>query len=300
MGIDFTKEQIDILQEAQEYILPIGRVQFEGFFKCDCCGYPTRQEETNHTICPLCDWVNGQDQQGESISWVDDEILTYTLAEAQSNFARYLVHRVPDDIPMFEFETKLEILKAKRDLIATFFKAVNSSGLTDELQFWAMIPGTLQKLINTKAVEEIFGAEADEMIFFGLPDLVSRKLASYPFESLNEAEKTILLVSEFEYQVSNGGFHQFLHYTDTITQTVAALKSIEALAHLAILERVLSQLFPTTTPPTETAERVKIIEKVTDGRLGWFEAIDDECYELNEELDLLLANYARKHKAEFL
>lgn len=60
-------------------------------YTCPCCGFPTLEERGGYNICYLCNWEDdGQDDPHADEVWGGPNG-SYSLSEARTNFARYLI-----------------------------------------------------------------------------------------------------------------------------------------------------------------------------------------------------------------
>jgi hypothetical protein len=103
-------------------------------YKCPCCGYPTLDERRGYEVCYLCDWEDdGQDDPYAEEVWGGPNHL-YSLAEARSNFKRYLTMYDPAK------ETRRRVLPgpAERNAKLALMKAFEAldkhePGMADEV-----------------------------------------------------------------------------------------------------------------------------------------------------------------------
>lgn len=294
-----TEEQSVLITVAQKYVLPVRTLKSHRMFTCNCCGYPTLESKRAHLICPLCDWVNGQEERKENERWPDNEVVNYSLKEAQSNFKEYLVHRTPGDSRMFCFETIDHILQAKQNFLVTCHELFVSSSETDQVVYEETLKRAIQRLKCTKAVEDAFDVYDNGQILFNLPELLSHEFDGSVSQDYVQSVQVVLAIGDFVYQVSNGGLHQFLCYTEKINLTLLALDLIGANRHRFIVNQVTEKVFPKIEPPETISERVHLINAATEGRLEWFEDYDSQLSDLDEDIEDLYARYANQHKSDY-
>ncbi len=87
------------------------------------------------------------------------------------------------------------------------------------------------------------------------------------FASLNEKQRTIVLVGALYYQIQNGGLHQFYANPtgDRSEETAAILKSIGA-KKLATAFEAMNALFPSGAPSKETDARGEALDEIDEDK----------------------------------
>ncbi len=120
------------------------------------------------------------------------------------------------------------------------------------------------------------------------------------------AQRKVFAVIWFDSEVNNGGIDQFLFNSTGIVweDALAGFKLIGADKCAEILERVIEKCGGSI--PFDREERQDMLEKITadpddeDECLDIFEENDREYYDVNDDIDELIMNYAKAHASEFV
>ena len=118
---------------------------------------------------------------------------------------------------------------------------------------------------------------------------------------LTEAERLFVFVENVEQEVNNGGFDQFFFNSsgDHAHDSLHALETIGAVKTAAILKKAMS-IFPEGRVPGTEEARAEALEPVGEERYTkWFDACDEEYYELDENREALLLKYVRDNASRF-
>jgi hypothetical protein len=141
---------------------------------------------------------------------------------------------------------------------------------------------SLEKLAlgdDNDLVYEVFARLMDKEVFVGT-------------RAMSVPERTVLLVKNLQYEISNGGFHQFFFNStgNCAMQTLDALRRVAMPEWLAIYEKALA-VFP--SPPSEDrVVRNEQMAAIPDEGHAWEDHID-AFYCTDEDETARLAAYIR-------
>jgi hypothetical protein len=126
-------------------------------------------------------------------------------------------------------------------------------------------------------------------------DAIEKRVAELGYAGLGMPEKTIYTIWWLEAEVNNGGFDQYFFNSagDHARDAPAALSRIGA-PRTADLVREVNALFPAPGPSTDRATRGRQLEGLKSR--DKLEAYDDRFYQYPENLERLLAAFARAHR----
>lgn len=130
-----------------------------------------------------------------------------------------------------------------------------------------------------------------------LTEAIERRVVERGYKALSSAEQTIHVIFRLEAEVNNGGFHQYYFNSagDHALAAPAALLRIGA-RRAAALVREANEAFPEPGPSPQRETRIQQLEQLpAEGR---FEQLDDRFYQYPEDLQRLLAAFARAHRAD--
>lgn len=140
--------------------------------------------------------------------------------------------------------------------------------------------------------------QADFDLLAGHVDALYARQARDGYASLNIAERTVYSVWELEGEVNNGGFDQyFFNSAHGLLDVVGALHRIGA-AQMAQATQDAFAVFPQPGPSNERFTRQTQLEALTDAQRDGFNALDERFYQYPDDLESLLAKYAREHATE--
>lgn len=143
--------------------------------------------------------------------------------------------------------------------------------------------------MSDEEIENFWKEENDEELVYRLYDYIQKK--SYNFlkvENLNEVEKNIMILTDLDGEVNNGGFEQFFfnsrgEYNDSLVKAATAVNASETAGLSAKALDIIS--------------RRLLKDQESD-------LLDKECdtpfYDKSENLTALIAEYARKNKDSLL
>lgn len=125
---------------------------------------------------------------------------------------------------------------------------------------------------------------------------ITKYIASGP-QALGALEVVGVGVWMLDAEVNNGGFDQYYFNSagDLATQTVEALKSIGAVKTAELLACANDE-FPEASPPTDRAERQRVLDEVRE--VARFAALEQEFYRDEENRMSLLASYLKLHAGD--
>jgi hypothetical protein len=123
------------------------------------------------------------------------------------------------------------------------------------------------------------------------------KYISFGPQALTPLEAVGVGVWMLDAEVNNGGFDQYYFNSagDLAIQTVAALKSIGAVK-TAVLLACANEEFPEATPPTDRAERQRVLDEIRE--VARFAALEREFYRDEENRISLLAGHLKLHAGD--
>jgi len=118
------------------------------------------------------------------------------------------------------------------------------------------------------------------------------------FRKQNEVQRVFSAIWRLESEVNNGGFDQYLRFTDSemIAHATIALRTIGANSCAAIVEQAIAQIAP--LPTTEDA-RHATLDALGDEALERLESLDSEFYAYPDDLTELFSSFVIRHPAEF-
>ena len=118
------------------------------------------------------------------------------------------------------------------------------------------------------------------------------------FARQESSQKVFSAIWELESQVNNGGFDQYLRFSDAdiIAHAPAALHSVGAVACEGIVRRALQTLDP--LPSTQEA-RSDALDALADEDVARLEALDQEFFAYPDDLTALLFEYVRQRPSVF-
>jgi hypothetical protein len=128
-------------------------------------------------------------------------------------------------------------------------------------------------------------------------DAIEKRVARYGYSKLSTAEKTIYTVWWLEAEVNNGGFDQYFFNSagDNARDVPEAFSRIGAPQTAALVRKAIA-LFPPPGPSPDRATRIQQLEGLPSR--GQFESFDERFYKSPENLERLLAAFARTHRDE--
>ena len=158
-------------------------------------------------------------------------------------------------------------------------------------------------------LDELFRSENAHELFQGVRKRIFETKCGHlePFESyskrLSEGERSVILVTGFIWEVTNGGLSQFLSNStgDHAEETAQVMRTIGATAAANALSEVRTVIFGGKPIPSIRSERCDILfawEEEDEDRSDAFYAKHDlGCC---EPIELAVALYIRSHKEMFI
>jgi hypothetical protein len=118
------------------------------------------------------------------------------------------------------------------------------------------------------------------------------------FANQSEPQRVFSSVWALESQVNNGGFEQYLRYTDSdvIAHAPVALEALGALACRTIVEQALGVLAP--LPPTRD-QREDALDLLDDTQLADLERLSTAFFEYPDDLTELLFEFVADRPETF-
>ena len=120
-------------------------------------------------------------------------------------------------------------------------------------------------------------------------------------EKLNNEQRVFFFNENFEFEVNSEGFSGF--FSNDIGrfahETVASLQIIGAVKTAAILQKAIDK-FPGGRIPKNKHERVAILDKLEGNNELYWQALDEEIHEYEDDLDDLNIEFIRKHRDKFV
>lgn len=124
------------------------------------------------------------------------------------------------------------------------------------------------------------------------------ELCSYGDEmgNLNDIQKQFYYNQNLEKEVNNGGFGQYFSNSsgNFAHQTIESLNAIGANSTADILKKAIDQ-FPNHMVPEDCNERNTIITQISKTAGAVWEALDNDFYVYEDDLNALNMGYIRKH-----
>jgi hypothetical protein len=132
-----------------------------------------------------------------------------------------------------------------------------------------------------------------------LVDRIESRVARDGYKALSVPERTVYSVWWLEAEVNNGGFDQYFFNSagDNAGDAAAALERIGA-PRMAAIVRQAMRIFPDPGPSPHRFTRQEELEHLSSSRRKEFQGLDDAFYAYPEDLERLLAAYARANAAE--
>jgi hypothetical protein len=114
---------------------------------------------------------------------------------------------------------------------------------------------------------------------------------------LNEQQKVLYLILNWEREMNNGGFSQFFYNSagNHAHATPAALKTVGAHRMADILQRAIEQ-FPDSKVPTDWGQRQELVLEMEDTAEPEWEKLDKEFYAYPDDLYKLNMAYWAANK----
>lgn len=123
------------------------------------------------------------------------------------------------------------------------------------------------------------------------------------FDQLTYGERLVLDLTSMDGEVLNGSFEQYLtNSTGESGEDVKVYLASVGAAQTLELFRLLSEIFPGGTIPRDREQRCAAIEKWYDmeASIDIFDELSNRYYRQSESLDVLIVEYVRKHRADFV
>ncbi|MFN4199498.1 MAG: DMP19 family protein [Flavobacterium sp.] len=119
-------------------------------------------------------------------------------------------------------------------------------------------------------------------------------------DKLTEPQKQFYYIQRFEAEVYNGEFSQYFYNSsgDFTHETVTTLKEIGAFTTALILQDAINQ-FPDKKVPQNRIKRQDILEKIEIQASSLWNNLDEKFYNSEEDLNVLLFEFIKKHKDKF-
>jgi hypothetical protein len=149
-------------------------------------------------------------------------------------------------------------------------------------------------------VAQLFALTDERAFQKGLLDHLLAKRYRSREGTITPTEVALLDVSDLRMEVDNGGFDQYFFNSsgDRAYAVVAALERIGAPRAADIARRSLT-VFPRSAPARVREERWEQTDAWTQADKDLLWALGKELFESSEDLDPLVAAYARAHRREF-
>jgi hypothetical protein len=134
----------------------------------------------------------------------------------------------------------------------------------------------------------------DEELGLALTD----HLARIPGD-LNPPEQTLWLVTQFQQDVNNGGFQQYLwNSNENLSQVVDALRTVGANRTAELAEEAFAVLGSAYASGGQ-ARRTRIEEPTEEQKATWL-SLDDKFFDSDEEITALVARFTLDHGSELM
>ena len=114
------------------------------------------------------------------------------------------------------------------------------------------------------------------------------------YSSLSIQKQNLLMVVDFEGQISNGGFEQYYHnsYGDNAFEATAALKTIGANTSADLLEKSFST-FRNGKSSKVREKRWNQLKSLSKKKKDYLEELANKFYDREDDIELLLTNYIK-------
>lgn len=119
-------------------------------------------------------------------------------------------------------------------------------------------------------------------------------------QNITDAEKTFIYVDILEGEVNNGGFDQFFFNSsgEYAHEALEAYERIGAYKTADLIYRAI-RLFPVLPIPKDTETRREIMRELDDSISRKWNKLDDEFYEYEDNVAVLMIEFIKKNRIEF-
>ncbi|MBN2302471.1 MAG: DMP19 family protein [Lentisphaerae bacterium] len=154
-------------------------------------------------------------------------------------------------------------------------------------------------LPSAQTIDEALGMETTKSLI-AINGLIQKKLGTQNYSVLSHSELVVLAIDWLQSDVNNGGYHQYFYnsYSDLAQEAVNGLREIGANRMAEITEKACS-IFPDSNVPKDRNERQTLLEKAGEKGETILRKLDDEFFKYPDNINALLIEYIKKHKAEF-
>ncbi|PQJ16659.1 hypothetical protein BST99_13865 [Aureicoccus marinus] len=150
-------------------------------------------------------------------------------------------------------------------------------------------------------LDKLLQNERHDLIVMEIDSYLNRK-SEYGeiMATLNEAQKTFLIIENLEREINNGGFHQFYWNSSGNygNETVDALIKIGANKTAKIVKRANSE-FKNGMVPKDRVERQNQMELIEEKAEENWNNCTTDFYRYEDNLTQLLVEFVLKNKADF-
>lgn len=137
-------------------ILPV-----ESRVPCPSCGFPTLREAAAYDICELCNWEDDGQGNADADAVLGGPNGDSSLAEARTNFRRFLVMYRPDHDTRVTGPDTITELQIKRELIAAFEQLRGANEASDRARIVASVH-RLEGLLEAELCDTLLGTNDAE------------------------------------------------------------------------------------------------------------------------------------------
>ena len=152
--------------------------------------------------------------------------------------------------------------------------------------------------------EEVAEAAADGLaILSGVTNpraFVFERLEAHGFDGLTDPQQKYFAVAIYDGEVNNGGHTQYVFNSsgDLCETALSGLRAIGASKRAEMLSEAL-ELFGRKGASNDTGERHEQLAAFSGRQDTKLDALNSRYYECEENIEVLLTNYAVEHKEDF-
>ena len=154
-------------------------------------------------------------------------------------------------------------------------------------------------MFSKKKIEKIIKNKSGQDAIIEIDIILSDIFYKNP-EKLSIHEKNIVYIEEFEREVNNGGFSQYFSNSsgNNALETLNALNLINSKIFKKILENAIDK-FPNRIVPKDRDEREELLMDIENNNADLWDELDNEFYEYEEDIYILLIEYIKNNIKDF-
>ena len=149
-------------------------------------------------------------------------------------------------------------------------------------------------------LDAIFGQDDPVAIVLDLFPITQERLAEVGFDGLHPAARLLFCLVEFDQEVQNGGFIQYLGNSsgDRAAATRAALETLGATQSLALLDEVVARIGPKSMD-SDRSVRATVIDALGEEEYDEIDELNDAYYEDPDGLFAAIVTHCHGHREAF-